>query len=156
LVKNLFKIVEKLKFCFKYFETPLGGSGRPCYPETISALTQREGRFEIRSFCSSGAGALAGGWELEVILSMATGSPVGIMDGLDRSNTDSTSMDRPNAVAGQSSRLSNPTPQKWFNVRAFAFETQYTFGNLGRNTVIRPPLFSVDSSIKKEMTFKNA
>jgi Carboxypeptidase regulatory-like domain len=99
------------------------------------------------------ASALAGGWELGVIWSMATGSPVGIVDGLDRSNTGSSSMDRPNAVAGQSSRLSNSTPQEWFNVQAFALETQYTFGNLGRNTVIGPPLFSVDSSIKKEMTF---
>jgi hypothetical protein len=98
------------------------------------------------------ANALAGGWELGVIWSMATGSPVDIMDGQDRSNTGSSSMDRPNAVAGQAAQLSNPTPRAWFNVQAFALQSQYTFGNLGRNTVIGPPLFSVDSSIKKDMT----
>ena len=62
-------------------------------------------------------------------------------------------MDRPNAAPGQSSQLSNPTPKEWFNVQAFALQTQYTFGNLGRNTVIGPPLFSVDSSVKKDMRF---
>jgi hypothetical protein len=82
---------------------------------------------------------------------MATGSPVDIMDGQDRSNTGSSSMDRPNAVAGQAAQLSNPTTREWFNVQAFALQSQYTFGSLGRNTVIGPPLFSVDSSIKKVM-----
>ena len=99
------------------------------------------------------ANALAGGWDLGVIWSMATGSPVNIGDGQDRSNIGSSSMDRPNAVAGQSSKLSNPTPNEWFNVQAFALQPQYTFGNLGRNTVIGPPLFSVDFSLKKDMRF---
>jgi hypothetical protein len=99
------------------------------------------------------ARAIAGGWDLGMIWSMATGSPVDIMDGEDRSNTGSSSMDRPNAVAGQSSKLSNPNPNEWFNVQAFALQTQYTFGNLGRNTVIGPPLFSVDFSLKKDVRF---
>ena len=62
-------------------------------------------------------------------------------------------MDRPNAVAGQSSKLNNPTTHEWFNVQAFALQPQYAFGNLGRNTVIGPPLFSVDSSLKKDVKF---
>ncbi len=99
------------------------------------------------------ARAIAGGWDLGMIWSMASGSPVDIMDGEDRSNTGSSSMDRPNAVAGQSSTLSNPTPNEWFNVQAFALQPQYTFGNLGRNTVIGPSLFSVDFSLKKDMSF---
>ena len=48
------------------------------------------------------ASAIAGGWDLGMIWSMATGSPVNIGDGQDRSNIGSSSMDRPNAVAGQS------------------------------------------------------
>ncbi len=47
-------------------------------------------------------------------------------------------MDRPNVVAGVSSKLSNPTPKEWFNVQAFALQPQYTFGNLGRNNGDRP------------------
>jgi hypothetical protein len=99
------------------------------------------------------ARAVAGGWDLGLIWSMASGSPVDIMDGQDRSNIGSSSMDRPNSVAGQSVTLSNPTPNEWFNVQAFALQPQYTFGNLGRNTVIGPSLFSVDISLKKEMSF---
>ena len=38
-------------------------------------------------------------------------------------------------------------------MQAFALQPQYTFGNLGRNTVIGPRLFSVDSSLKKDMRF---
>jgi len=98
------------------------------------------------------ANAIAGGWDLGVIWSMAPGSPVNIMDGQDRSNIGSSSMDRPNAT-GQSPQLGNPTPQQWFNVQAFALQPQYTFGNLGKNAVIGPPLFSVDSSIKKDIGF---
>jgi hypothetical protein len=99
------------------------------------------------------ARAIAGGWDLGMIWSMATGSPVDIMDGQDRSNIGSSSMDRPNGVAGQVSKLSNPTPNEWFNVQSFALQPQYTFGNLGRNTVIGPPLFGVDFSLKKDMRF---
>ncbi len=98
------------------------------------------------------ANAIAGGWDLGVIWSMATGSPVNIADGQDRSNIGASSMDRPNAT-GQSAKLSNPTPQEWFNVQAFALQPQYTFGNVGRNAVIGPPLFGVDSTIKKDMSF---
>jgi len=98
------------------------------------------------------ASAVAGGWDLGMIWSMASGSPVNIGAGEDRSNIGSSSMDRPNAT-GQSSKLSNPTPNEWFNVQAFALQPQYTFGNVGRNTVIGPPLFSVDFSLKKDMRF---
>jgi hypothetical protein len=97
------------------------------------------------------ANAFAGGWDLGVIWSMATGSPVGIMDGQDRSNIGASSNDRPNVVPGVSWRLSNPTPNEWFNVQAFALQPQYTFGNSGRNTVIGPGLNSADASLDKNM-----
>jgi len=107
-----------------------------------------------RSYLNHGlAGAIAGGWELGTIWSIASGSPVDIGDGTCQSNIGASCMDRPNAVAGQLSKLSNPTPHEWFNVQAFALQPQYTFGNLGRNTVIGPPLFSVDSSLKKDVRF---
>jgi hypothetical protein len=52
-----------------------------------------------------------------------------------------------------SSKLSNPTKLEWFNVQAFALQPQYTFGNLGRNTVTGPPLFSVDATLDKDFRF---
>ena len=106
-----------------------------------------------RTFLNHGlAGAIAGGWDFGTIWSVASGSPVDIYDGLDRSNT-GVGQDRPNVVPGVSWKLSNPTPGEWFNVQAFALQPQFTFGNLGRNVVIGAPLFTVDSSIKKDMSF---
>jgi len=106
-----------------------------------------------RAYMNHGlAGALAGRWELGTIWSIASGSPVDIYSGLDRSNT-GVGQDRPNAVPGQTWKLSNPTPNEWFNVQAFALQPQYTFGTLGRNVVIGPPLVSVDTSLKKDVKF---
>jgi hypothetical protein len=99
------------------------------------------------------ANAIVGGWDLGVILAKASGSPVNISDGQDRSNIGASSMDRPNVVAGTSSKLGGASKKEWFNVQAFALQPQYTFGNSGRNTVIGPPLFNVDSSVKKDMRF---
>jgi hypothetical protein len=99
------------------------------------------------------AGTLIGGWDIGMIYSMASGSPVNIGDGTCRSNIGASCMDRPNAVPGVSSQLSNPSPTEWFNVQAFALQPQYTFGDLGRNTVIGPPLFSVDTTLDKDFRF---
>jgi hypothetical protein len=83
---------------------------------------------------------------------MASGSAVDIYSGKDQSNT-GVGQDRPNVAPGQPWKLSNPTPNEWFNVQAFALQPRYTFGNLGRNVVIGPPLFSVDTSVNKDFKF---
>jgi len=107
-----------------------------------------------RSYMNHGvAGTLIGGWNLGTIYSMASGSPVDILDGTCRSNIGASCMDRPNAVPGVSSQLSHPTKLEWFNVQAFALQPQYTFGNSGKNTVIGPPLFSVDTTLDKDFRF---
>jgi hypothetical protein len=106
-----------------------------------------------RAFLNHGlAGTFLGGWDLGMIWTMASGSPVDIYSGKDQSNT-GVGQDRPNVVPGQTWQLSDPTPKQWFNVQAFALQPQYTFGNLGRNVVIGPKLFSVDSTIKKDFKF---
>jgi hypothetical protein len=62
-------------------------------------------------------------------------------------------MDRPNVVPGVSPQLSNPNKLEWFNVQAFALQPQFTFGNSGRNTVIGPRLFSIDTTLEKNFRF---
>ena len=89
----------------------------------------------------------AGGWELCSILTLQTGFPVSIRDGLDQSNTGNYS-DRPNAT-GQPTRLSTRTASRWFNTGAYAVQTFGTFGNAGRNTVIGPGIVGVDLSAQK-------
>jgi hypothetical protein len=105
-----------------------------------------------RAYINHGvAGSVLGGWDFGMIWSVASGSPIDIIDGQDRSNIGASSMDRPNVVTGQSAQLSNRTVKQWFNVTAFALQPQFTFGNLGRNTVIGPGLFSVDATIEKNI-----
>ncbi len=107
-----------------------------------------------RTYMNHGvSGTLLGGWDLGMIYSMASGSPVSIGDGVCQSNIGASCMDRPNVVSGASSQLSNPTKAEWFNVQAFALQPLYTFGNAGRNSVLGPPLFSVDTSITKGILF---
>jgi hypothetical protein len=90
----------------------------------------------------------AGGWELSSILTLQSGFPVSIRDGLDQSNTGNYS-DRPNAT-GLPSRLSDRTPSKWFNTSAYAVQPFGTFGNAGRNTVIGPGIVGWDLSARKD------
>jgi hypothetical protein len=106
-----------------------------------------------RTYLNQGwASTLVGGWDLGMIWTMASGSPVDIFDGKDQFNT-GVGQDRPNIVPGQTWQLGNPTPGEWFNVQAFALQPQYTFGNFGRNVVIGPHLFTIDSTIKKDVKF---
>ncbi len=67
----------------------------------------------------------------------------------DNTNTGSTGgagngCDRPDVVGNW--HLANPSAQEWFNTAAFAIPPQYTFGNAGRNILIGPGLFTVDTS----------
>ncbi len=107
-----------------------------------------------RSYMNHGvAGTLLGGWNIGMIYSMASGSPVNIADGTCQSNIGASCMDRPNVVPGVSAKLSHPTKSQWFNVQAFALQPLYTFGNSGRNTVIGPSLFNVDTTLDKDFRF---
>jgi hypothetical protein len=106
-----------------------------------------------RKYLSRGlVSTLAGGWDLGGIWSMASGAPIEIFSGTDRSNT-GIGNDRPNVVPGQNVNLSDPTPSRWFNTQAFTLQPQYTFGNAGRNVVTGAPVFSVDFSTKKNFYF---
>ncbi|HEV2170101.1 MAG TPA: hypothetical protein VGR40_04085, partial [Candidatus Binatus sp.] len=46
-------------------------------------------------------------------------------------------------------KLSNPTPQEWFNTAAFAIPPQYAWGDAGRNILRGPGLATVDLSLRR-------
>jgi hypothetical protein len=48
--------------------------------------------------------------------------------------------------------LSDRSKTKWFNPDAYALPDQYTFGNVGRNSLRGPGYFTVDLALSK--TFK--
>ena len=91
--------------------------------------------------------ALLGGWQLGSIVTWRSGFPINPTDGVNRANTN-IGVDRPDA-AGVSQSLSNPTTAQWFNTAAFTLQPLYSFGNVGRNTVIGPAGFYLDFSTHK-------
>ena len=98
------------------------------------------------------ASAIAGGWNIAAVVAWATGSPNNIL-AESQSNVGANNNDRPNMVPGVSAKLSGASKAEWFNVQAFALQPLYTFGNTGRNSVIGPPLHTIDSSVVKNMHF---
>jgi Carboxypeptidase regulatory-like domain len=92
-------------------------------------------------------GKIAGSWQLNSIVTISTGFPVTIVDGVNRSNGNQNS-DRPNATGAPAS-LSDPSTGEWFNIQAFQLQPIYTFGNVGRNTVTSPGIFAWDFSVLK-------
>jgi len=100
------------------------------------------------------ASTLIGGWQISTIWTMSGGFPNDIQAGVDQSNT-GEGYDRPNAVYGVSENL--PSGQRstaeWFNRAAFALQPKGTFGNLPRNTVTGPGIFTFDSALLKNFNF---
>lgn len=94
---------------------------------------------------------IIGGWELSGILQFTSGAPYGVYLCGDIANVGRTDCyERPNVVGN--AVLSNPTPQEWFNVSAFAVPAQYTFGDAGANILRGDPLKDLDLSLLRNFT----
>jgi len=94
--------------------------------------------------------AVLGGWSTEGIVTLTSGTPFTIIVPGDPSNTGTLNSDnRPNLV-GDPARPSGVDPvNEFFNTAAFAPNAPYTFGNLGRNTMIGPSLADWDFGLYK-------
>ncbi len=97
-------------------------------------------------------GLIAGGWQTNGIITLQSGGPLNITEGLDVSRS-GIGQDRVDIVGDP--KLSGDRPQgeqiqRWFNPTAFASPALGTFGTLGKNTGRGPGQQSVDFS-----TFKN-
>jgi hypothetical protein len=87
---------------------------------------------------------IAGDWQLNSILTMQSGSPIGIT-----ATSPAYGGNRPNVVGDPN--LNNPTIDKWFNTAAFAAIAPFTFGNAPRNlpSTRTDSLFNWDLSVVK-------
>ncbi len=90
-------------------------------------------------------GAL-GGWNVAGVLTARSGLPFTPTISGDPANTGAGS-ERPIRL-GQGD-LANPTPDKWFDVTAFAVPKQYTYGNSGRNILTADGLKQLDLTLAK-------
>jgi hypothetical protein len=75
-------------------------------------------------------GRLLGGWEAGAILSLFSGSPLGLTEATSTTFAQGGNQ-RPN-WSGVSARLSSPTVDRWFDTSQFTLAPAYTYGNVGR------------------------
>jgi hypothetical protein len=100
--------------------------------------------------------AVLGGWQLGSIITIQGGFPFTLTNGVDRANDGQGAYQRPD-YNGQEWQLdkSQRGPRRWFNTNAFALPALYTYGNLGRTSLISPGLVGWDfSAAKRFATFE--
>jgi hypothetical protein len=106
-----------------------------------------------KSFLDHGGvtNVLLGGWQVNTILTLQTGTPATIIAGYDEGNRGySAPVDRPNSTGVNAVLPSDQqTPNAFFNTAAFARVPAGTLGDVGRNTLIGPGIFNLDASIFK-------
>jgi hypothetical protein len=90
---------------------------------------------DARRFHPGGlAGALAGNWMINGILTLNDGRPFTITS-TDRANTGPGRQSRANCIGDPLPRGFNQTIDQWFDPSAFAETAAFTYGNCGFNTV---------------------
>jgi len=102
------------------------------------------------------ANQVIGGWNVSSIITIQpNGFPLTVMDG-DVSNV-GAGFDRPNAT-GTPTPLSRGSRNvfQWFNTGAYVQQPDFTFGNVGRNTVIGPGIVEWDFSTLKDFHFRES
>jgi hypothetical protein len=101
---------------------------------------------------STGNGVLdyiVGNWQINNIFQAHSGSPFTLWDGNDVSNTGSLGFypyEHLNAVASPAPKL----PGTWFNTNAYAAPAFGTYGTVGRNTLVGPAFWDLDSSVFRQ------
>ena len=91
--------------------------------------------------------ALLGGWTVGGISSFITGFPINLSVRGNPSGTGGFNLDRPNVVGEW--KISNSTPDRWFNTDAFVRNDRHTYGNAGRNILEAPGTIKFDLALHK-------
>ena len=88
-----------------------------------------------------------GGWQLQAVGMLQSGTPLSAILGTDVSGTGSPIVNRPDLVGDPG--IDDPTPSRFFNTDAFSVPDFGRFGTSGRNVIIGPGLANVDLSIAR-------
>ena len=89
---------------------------------------------------------VAGGWELNGIVTLQSGSPFSVLSGLDNSQS-GVSADHADLIGDwriATDQSKSAMLNQYFNTAAFVVNTPGTFGNTGRNILSGPALSNVD------------
>ena len=101
------------------------------------------------------ASQVLGGWQVAGIISMQSGFPFTINILGDTAGIGGGSggiLIRGNPVPGQNAELpaDKRITSEWFNTAAFVSPPAQAFGLLGRNTLVGPGLFNIDTTLSKK------
>ena len=89
-----------------------------------------------------------GGWQLQAVGVLQSGSPLSAVLGVDVAGTGVPILNRPHLVGDP--RIDNPTPSRFFDTAAFAVPELGQFGDSGRNVIPGPGLANVDLSLIRD------
>jgi hypothetical protein len=90
-----------------------------------------------------------GGWQFNGIFAVSAGRPFNVVSGTDRALTGAGTQ-RPNLTGNpvlDTGRSKNELINQYFNPAAYALPATGTFGNSGRNTMVGPGSYNLDSSV---------
>ncbi len=93
--------------------------------------------------------SLSRGWQLQAIGTAQSGTPLSAIVSADLSGTGSPIVNRPNLVGKVN--IDNRTPSRFFDPAAFQMPEQGTFGNSGRNVIIGPGIWNVDTAVSRTL-----
>jgi len=128
--KGLADFHQKLRWVLSFdYELPYGGSGRHV-----------DNRF---------LDAVFGGWHVGGIYTLATGFPFSAVVSNDFSQTGSQGLPRADQPRNGNLDSGDRSPDRWFDVSAFTFPADLTFGNARRNNLIGPGQNVFDGSLRK-------
>jgi hypothetical protein len=96
--------------------------------------------------------AILGGWAIEGIVQLQSGTPSNVRTGIDRANVGSTN-ERPNVLRNPNLPNDQRTVDRWFDTSAFVLPDLYTFGNAGAYLVEDDGRRIFDISIAKKFRF---
>jgi hypothetical protein len=120
----------------------------------VSAVYDIPGHYQ-----NSLVNGLIGGWQLSTVSAYTSGAPFSVSVGYARTGTGGYTP-RPNFVAGCNRYLPDNQRllpangqvglQGWYNPACYSAPPIGEFGNLGRDTLVGPNLWNIDSSLSKD------
>ena len=93
--------------------------------------------------------AVLGGWRMNPVVTLQSGSPFTVNLGQDRANIGAGPAQRPDQLRDPNVPGGERTPEAWFDTAAFALPELFTFGSASRNSVEGPGYANMDLAIAK-------
>jgi hypothetical protein len=107
--------------------------------------------YALPGLSGSGFGTrLTQDWQVNGIVTLVSGSPFTVNISTDRANIGAGPAQRPDQTCDPNVGGAQ-TAAQWLNTSCFALQTQYTFGDAPRNSVLGPGYAEVDLGLQKDL-----